>query len=1620
MNRVLTRLLSLVACAWLLALPALAQTPFRHSGVESKHATFSPLPNEHIDPASGSLSLVATDLALPGNAGFDLRITRVYTSGVFSNYDPSGNTAIDEDSWAGIGWRLHFGRVLNPNATTGGATVVEMGDGSRQPLQTTTAHPEGWITPGFGRYDRTTHTLKLPNGYIYVFDRVVDLGGTLGVVRYVTEIRDAFQNKIELSYVASPGPLDGVSQIRQYLSATQVRYVNFTYDGAQNTLRTMEYGGRTWTYTHAAEGSAGLSTLRAVQPPLGPPELYDYAALPGELTRWETSAGGVTTYTYQDAYRKASTLTTRTRVVTGRVVSGRLVTPGTWTFQYGTGANEDTTVIACACGTTRYRFLGTGLTGDFSGWMSGALHEQTVEEAGGTVLERRTFTWVRSEAISPDPVSGVNGVWADPAVYAALLASTTVTRGSQSWTTSHEYHTANYNDYGQPWKVTESGEFTRTTTRTFQSGFTPYIVGLPSQVQTAVGAQSSVSNWTYDLSTGFPTSFVGPRAPLQTFVPRADGNVASAKDALNHETFFENYTWGLATRIRTPKLTTDLTVNDDGAVVSASTGAVTVSYTYDALFRPKTISSYGVNPVVHEYDNVNNTSAWVSRGSVQVTSLIDGFGRLVRTTHSSGVKARTEYDACGRAVFASMPYTTGEGTAGSTTEYDALGRVKRVTAPNSAVTQYAYTGIDVTVTDAAGRATLYDYSAAGSPGAARLISVRDANNQTTTYTYDTLDTLVKVSGLGATPDRVWAYDTAGYLVSDTQPEGGTTQYAYDAARNVTQITDAKGQVIAAQYDENNRLRLWDGPGTADDVTLTYDVTGRLTAQSRSGASTALGYNAAGQLASRTDVFGALTFVSRYEYDLNENLTKIIYPSGRVVTYEYDTQGRLTTVKQNGAVFADTFTYDGAGRLASYRTGTVTHTVTYDTAGRTSRLTSGGALDLNYSYDPVGNVTAVTEPVQPAQAFSYDNLNRLTGASGAWGQRSWAYNAAGDRTAEFGPGATSYQYDATTRRLLSTTGTRSETFLYDAIGQMVQDGRGTYTYNASGLVTQFAGPEVTATYDYDPSGLRVARTVNEVTTYTVRSSGGAVLSEYRGACGTPVWTRDVLYAGGRLLGSIKATGADPTIALTSSTGTVTEASTTVTITIALTTPGGTSLRCPVTVSYATVAGTAAAGVDYRTAGGSVTFAAGAPSGATRTLTIDILPDAIDEDDETFTVTVSGATGARLSGAAAQVITITDDDAPPGIVLSDASVLETDTGTAVLTVSMALDAPSAKTVTVTFATADMTATAPADYASASGQVTFDPGTTSRTVGITVVGDVLRELDEHVRVTLTAPVNVSLVRGLATGTIRDNDRPSIPPSSDFNGDGKPDLLWQHEGDGSLTVWLMDGLTRLSEVVPTPGQVPDTTWKIVGTADVDADGDADIFWQNTTSGDLSVWTMNGMVQVSGQSLVPNNAGDANWRVRAVADINGDGTPDLLWQHLTQGWVAVWTMNGLTRIEGHLLSPTAVSASWQIVGTGDLNQDGITDLVWHHDTTGELAWWRLDGVAQVSGGPLSPGAVTDTSWTVRGAADLDLDGQTDLLWQRVTTGELSGWLLNGTTLRSGEALTPAQIGLGWRMVGPR
>ena len=214
---------------------------------------------------------------------------------------------------------------------------------------------------------------------------------------------------------------------------------------------------------------------------------------------------------------------------------------------------------------------------------------------------------------------------------------------------------------------------------------------------------------------------------------------------------------------------------------------------------------------------------------------------------------------------------------------------------------------------------------------------------------------------------------------------------------------------------------------------------------------------------------------------------------------------------------------------------------------------------------------------------------------------------------------------------------------------------------------------------------------------------------------------------------------------------------------------------VTVAYADAgSGTATSGTDYTAlAGGTLTFAAGT---TTQTVDVTLTGDALDEANETIDVTLSGPTNATIpSGDETGTGTIADDDATPALSIDSPTVTEGDTGTATLTFTVRLGAASARQVTVGYADAGTgTATSGTDYtALAAGTLTFTPGTTSRTIAVTVTGDTVDEADETVEVTLSSPTQAVIPQGTGTGTgtITDDDDPptlSIDSPSATEGTG------------------------------------------------------------------------------------------------------------------------------------------------------------------------------------------------------------------------------------------------------------
>ncbi len=214
------------------------------------------------------------------------------------------------------------------------------------------------------------------------------------------------------------------------------------------------------------------------------------------------------------------------------------------------------------------------------------------------------------------------------------------------------------------------------------------------------------------------------------------------------------------------------------------------------------------------------------------------------------------------------------------------------------------------------------------------------------------------------------------------------------------------------------------------------------------------------------------------------------------------------------------------------------------------------------------------------------------------------------------------------------------------------------------------------------------------------------------------------------------------AVTEGTGAAVDA----TVTVSL----STASQRTVSVGYATVDGSAVAGLDYTTTSGTVVFAPGTTS---QTVAIPVAADALYEATETFTLTLSAPVNASV-GAGSGVVSIADDDPQPSVSIAGGAVSEGDTGSSPISLTVTLSAVSGQTVTVGYATADGPALSGQDYNAATGTVTFAPGVTTQTVVLSVLGDVLDETDETFTVALSAPVNAMVGGVPATTTITDND--------------------------------------------------------------------------------------------------------------------------------------------------------------------------------------------------------------------------------------------------------------------------
>ena len=211
----------------------------------------------------------------------------------------------------------------------------------------------------------------------------------------------------------------------------------------------------------------------------------------------------------------------------------------------------------------------------------------------------------------------------------------------------------------------------------------------------------------------------------------------------------------------------------------------------------------------------------------------------------------------------------------------------------------------------------------------------------------------------------------------------------------------------------------------------------------------------------------------------------------------------------------------------------------------------------------------------------------------------------------------------------------------------------------------------------------------------------------------------------------------------------------------------------------------------------------------------------------------------------------------------------------------------------------------------------------------------------------------------------------------------------------------------------VNDLSWRIVGTGDFNNDTHVDILWRNASSGINIVWFMNGTDWAGSAELMP--VSDLTWQIVGTGDFNDDTHVDILWRNSASGDNVVWYMDGTGWIGSAMLLGVS-DQNWQIVGTGDFNNDGNVDLLWRYNgAAGFNVVWYLDNASWIGSAELIQ--VGDPTWQIVGTGDYDKDGNTDILWRFNGAGGYNViWYMNGVAWRESAELLPVND-LTWRIV---
>lgn len=537
--------------------------------------------------------------------------------------------------------------------------------------------------------------------------------------------------------------------------------------------------------------------------------------------------------------------------------------------------------------------------------------------------------------------------------------------------------------------------------------------------------------------------------------------------------------------ITAPDGSTQTRVYTSGRLVSetrAASGGTpvlkAVSYAYDPHGRIQTITD--------ARNGVTTYTCDVKDRVLTVTTPAPGPGLVAQTTTHA-------YDSMGRETVTTLPdnsqvtnewFLTGNhkkrsGSQVPTVEYtyDSQGRVKTMTTTGQAgpaTTTWTYqatTGSLTTKTYADGDTISYTYSSAG-----RLLTRNTGRGVMRTYTNDQGGRLTGVDYSDSTPDVTYTLNRLGQITGITDGigtrsrtvttdgrvlseshsagllAGSSLGLGYDGflrRQTVTASTGGPSFTVTGSYDGASRLQsVASGPNV---TTYSYAVnsglvTGRSTTHGGSPAlATTSAYDSLERLTSiSSSANGTVASSHGYTYDSLNRRTDSMLEDGKEWEYQYDAMGQVTSGHKKTATGADVpgmsfgYAFDGIGNRTSATVNGRTGTYTADAANQYTQRQVPGAIDIRGRAGIPAKVTVNTEPTQRLDEYFYSALAVDNSAAPQYpGVSVLAVRN------HAGPNGEDLQSETTGNLFLAKT---PETFTHDAEGNLLTDGRWTYTWD----------------------------------------------------------------------------------------------------------------------------------------------------------------------------------------------------------------------------------------------------------------------------------------------------------------------------------------------------------------------------------------------------------------------------------------------------------------------------------------------------------------------------------------------------------------------------------------------